>query len=117
MYVLLVNVDEVNLYWQAGPLAVLEHLDHIVDVVHQARRDDRCLIKHLRKFDCRFAGQKGLFLLLSDIDRQGFEEKRERLQLDGQVQSDLLQALVVLLVQHLWLVRYQWRRQAETHWE
>ena len=70
VYVLLVNVDEVNLYWEACPLAVLEHLDHVVDVVHQARCDDRCLIKHLWEFDCRFTSQKGLFLFLSDIDCQ-----------------------------------------------
>ena len=117
VYVLLVDVDEVNLYGEASPLAILEYLDHVVDVVHQASCDDCCLIKHLREFDCSFTGQKGLFLLLSDVDGEGFEEKRKRLQLDGQVQSDLLQTFVVLFVQHLWLIRYEWRCEAEAHWE
>lgn len=81
MYVLLIDVNEVNLYWEAGPLTVLKYLDHVIDVVHQSGRDDGCLVKHLRKLDCRLTSQECLLLLFSHVDGQGFEEECKRLQL------------------------------------
>ena len=115
--VLLVDVDEVNLDRQAGPLTVLEDFEHIVDVVHQPSSQNICLIEDLRELDSSFSCQERLLLLLADIDGQALQEESQRLELDGNVEFDPLEALVVLIVEDLMLIWNERGSHAQTHWE